>query len=86
MTDCDAVLRRLWEFLDGELPLSEAERIRAHLLECAGCRPRYRSQMRFLVALARAHAGRWAPRPEFVTRLRAVLDASAPDDGGRARG
>jgi anti-sigma factor (TIGR02949 family) len=79
MTDCRGVLRRLWEYLDGELPRAEADGIRAHLAECARCHPQYRFQLRFLNALITAHAGREVPRPEFVSRLRDALGSADGD-------
>ncbi len=74
MSDCDAVLRRLWELLDGELTREEASRIRRHLTECERCRPHYRYQLRFLNALVRSYARADVPRPEFVARLRVALE------------
>lgn len=35
--DCDAVLARLYEFLDGECPEADADAIRAHLDACEHC-------------------------------------------------
>ncbi|MBI4542188.1 MAG: zf-HC2 domain-containing protein [Gemmatimonadetes bacterium] len=74
MVDCHSVMKRLWEYLDGELPLEEAQGLREHLAVCARCYPQYQFQLAFLAALARAHAGPAAsPRPEFARRLRAAL-------------
>ncbi len=79
MSDCGDVIRQLWEFLDGELPLSEAEEIRTHLVECAHCNPQYTYQLRFLNALVSAYAAHEVPRPEFVRRLRETLDGIGDD-------
>lgn len=79
MSDCRSVIRQLWEFLDGELPRAEAEEIRRHLAECEACNPQYRFQLRFLNALVRAHAAHELPHPEFVSRVRGVLDGIGDD-------
>lgn len=78
MIDCHGVMKRLWEYLDGELPPDEADRIRDHLAMCARCYPQYRHQLAFLAQVARA-AAVTAPRQEFLRRLEAAL-ASAKDD------
>lgn len=72
MIDCHGVMKRLWEYLDGELPASDVEGIREHLAMCARCYPQYRYQLAFLSAVARAGAG-VAPRPAFAERVRAAL-------------
>ncbi len=79
MSDCQDVLRQLWEYLDGELPAGEAEEIREHLADCAHCNPQYEFQLRFLDALVKAYAAREVPHPEFVRRLRAALDGIGDD-------
>ena len=79
MSDCRSVIRRLWEFLDGELPGAEADEIRQHLAECEACNPQYRFRLRFLNALVRAYAARELPPPEFVRRLRGALDGIGDD-------
>jgi len=35
--DCDAVVRELWDFLDGELDERRWQMIRDHLAHCTGC-------------------------------------------------
>ena len=35
--ECEAVVRRLWPFLDGALPESEREGVVAHLERCDNC-------------------------------------------------
>ncbi|HVO34064.1 MAG TPA: zf-HC2 domain-containing protein [Gemmatimonadales bacterium] len=79
MSDCQSVIRQLWEYLDGELPAGEAEEIREHLAACAHCYPQYEFQLRFLDALVKAYAAREVPHPEFVRRLRTTLDAIGDD-------
>lgn len=36
-SDCNAVLARLWEYLDGELPPEERATFAAHLRRCVPC-------------------------------------------------
>ncbi len=78
MIDCHGVMKRLWEYLDGELPAHEADEIAEHLAMCARCQPQYRFQLAFLAALVRAHARRPAPGLAFASRLRAALVAADP--------
>jgi anti-sigma factor (TIGR02949 family) len=78
MIDCHGVMKRLWEYLDGELPPDEADRIREHLAMCARCYPQYRHQLAFLALVSRTAAAT-TPRQAFVKRLEAVF-ASAKDD------
>lgn len=72
MVDCQHVMKRLWEYLDGELPSEDVTALREHLAVCARCYPQYRFQLTFLATVARAGAAT-TPRPAFVQRLRAVL-------------
>ena len=77
MIDCHEVMKRLWEYLDGELPAADVDEVRAHLAECGRCYPQYQFQLAFLAALMRAGRAPGGPRPEFVKRLKVTL-ASAP--------
>ncbi|GAC1453688.1 MAG: hypothetical protein PVSMB1_02350 [Gemmatimonadaceae bacterium] len=52
--DCDAVMRQLWDFLDGELTPRRMDAIREHLAVCARCYPQVEFERTFLAALARA--------------------------------
>ena len=79
MSDCQDVIRQLWEYLDGELPTGDAEEIREHLEDCAHCNPQYEFQLRFLDALVKAYAAREVPQPEFVRRLKEALDGIGGD-------
>ena len=79
MSDCQDVIRQLWEYLDGELPAGATEDIRGHLAACAHCNPQYEFQLRFLEALVKGYVAREVPRPEFVRRLKAALDEIGDD-------
>jgi anti-sigma factor (TIGR02949 family) len=64
--DCLAVVRRLWDYLDGRLPAEEAAAIDAHLAGCAECPPHFVFERAFLAAVSAARLA----DPD-VARLRA---------------
>lgn len=66
MLDCDAVMRQLWDYLDGELTGERLAAIREHLALCARCYPQFEFERTFLDILARAR--REHPDPENVRR------------------
>lgn len=76
------VLRRLWEYLDDELPEAEAEQMRHHLAECPTCGPHAAFERRLLDRIA-------AVRPEYGelgavrARIAALLARELPrsDEG-----
>ena len=59
MYDCDAVMRQLWDYLDGELTLDREAAVRAHLAVCKRCYP----QLRFR---ARVSRGALEPSPRAL--------------------
>lgn len=72
MVDCQHVMKRLWAYVDGELPDAEVRDLREHIAVCARCGPQYRFQLAFLGLVGRAGAA-VRPRAEFVRRLHAAL-------------
>jgi anti-sigma factor (TIGR02949 family) len=54
MLDCDAVMRQLWDYLDGELTEDRVNAIREHLALCQRCYPQFEFERTFLKTLARA--------------------------------
>jgi anti-sigma factor (TIGR02949 family) len=71
--DCQAVLQRLWEFLDGELCAEDSAAFHAHLAMCSKCYPQYNFEKAFLDALAQCQCQRCAPhelRAKVFTALR----------------
>jgi predicted anti-sigma-YlaC factor YlaD len=70
--ECEAVLERLWEYLDHELVPEEAAAVRAHLGHCTGCYPSFCCDRAFLEMLARQRVRCSAP-PAFVAFIRAQL-------------
>jgi anti-sigma factor RsiW len=49
--DCHAAVRRLWDYLDGELGEADARAVDAHLAECDKCPPHFRFERAFLRAV-----------------------------------
>jgi anti-sigma factor RsiW len=49
--DCDATVRRLWDYLDVELDTVRAEEVALHLRGCDACREHFAFADHFLAAL-----------------------------------
>lgn len=77
-SECEAVVRRLWPYLDGALADAERERVVQHLEFCAGCASHFDFARAFLDAVARAQAG--APEAE-LTELRARVVGALAAEG-----
>lgn len=58
---CEAVLLRLWEYLDQELAREEAEAVGDHIDHCARCLPACHCDRAFLELLARQRSACSAP-------------------------
>lgn len=76
-SECEAVVRRLWPYLDGALAGDDRERVAQHLEFCAGCASHFDFARAFLDAVARAQAG--APQEELGELRSRVLDALAAE-------
>ena len=76
MLDCDAVMRQLWDYLDGELTAERMDAIREHLAVCARCYPQYEFERTFLETLARVRR-----EHSDYDRLRARVMAALRDEG-----
>lgn len=63
--ECLDCVKRLWEYLDGELEAEEVLAMRCHLSVCAGCRPAYECDRAFLAVLARC----WKVTPTATSEL-----------------
>jgi anti-sigma factor (TIGR02949 family) len=59
MTPCNRAMRRLWEYLDDEMPRAEAECMRHHLAGCPTCGPHAVFEQRLLdrIAAVRSRCG-----------------------------
>ena len=73
--DCDAVVARLWPYLDGALPESDRERVVQHLRDCTACQSHFDFAQAFLDAV---HAARPAAAANDELRQR-VLTALAAE-------
>lgn len=51
MIDCDAVMRQLWDFLDGELTVERMAEIEAHVVMCGRCAPQVAFERSFKAAV-----------------------------------
>ncbi len=74
MLDCEAVMRQLWDYLDGELTPERMAAVRAHLDLCKRCFPQLEFERSFLDAVARTapqHSDPDRLRERIVDRLRA---------------
>ena len=73
MIDCQAVMRQLWDYLDGELTPDRVTAIQQHLEMCARCSPQFEFERSFLDQLAllrRDHADPARLRTRLVEALR----------------
>ena len=80
MLDCDAVMRQLWDYLDGELTEERMSAIREHLAVCARCYPQFEFERTFLDTLNRVrreHSDPERVRERVLTALRAEGFAAA---------
>lgn len=53
MLDCEHVLTRLWEFIDGELADETDAAVRRHLEQCSRCYPQYNFERAYAELLRR---------------------------------
>ena len=79
MLDCDAVMRQLWEFLDGELPPDRIAMVAAHVRLCDRCGPHAEFERTFKAALRAAHRNGGAPA-SLGRRVRDALRAQELED------
>jgi len=54
MSECEAIMRRMWPHLDGALSDEERVRVVRHLTECDACRSHYKFAESFLDAVHHA--------------------------------
>ena len=75
-TECEAIVRRLWPFLDEKLPDSEQEEVTRHLERCDDCLSHFDFAKAFLDAV---HSAR--PEIEDDEALRVRVLAALTDQG-----
>ncbi len=72
MLDCQAVMRQLWAYLDGELSRDRVAAIEAHIAMCEQCYPQCQFEQTFLAQIAHArheHSDLERLRTRLVTAL-----------------
>jgi len=77
--DCETAVRRLWDFLDGELGAMSAAEVEAHLATCELCVPHFTFATGMLDAVAESRR-----LPGDLERLRDRVVASLQTHGFRA--
>jgi anti-sigma factor (TIGR02949 family) len=73
-SECEAIVRRLWPYIDGKLPDSDRERVTQHLEQCANCLSHFDFARAFLDAV---HASRPAAPDDDALRARVLAALSA---------
>jgi anti-sigma factor (TIGR02949 family) len=71
--ECEAIVRRLWPFVDGKLPDSDRERVTRHLEQCADCLSHFDFARSFLDAV---HAARPEAKDDEALRARVLAALS----------
>lgn len=83
--DCEAVIRRLWDYLDGRLAAMTHDEVEAHLASCEQCPPHFA----FASEMRRALAASPAPissddESRLRARVRSALDGVVATDANHA--
>ena len=72
-SECEAIVRRLWPYLDDRLPESDKERVTRHLRECDDCESHFDYAKAFLDAV---HAARPTVEADDALRMRVLMALS----------
>src|SRR3954469_16501664 len=72
-SECEAIVRRLWPYLDDKLPDTDKERVTRHLEECGDCASHFDYARAFLDAV---HAARPAVEADDALRVRVLTALS----------
>ena len=74
--DCETIVRRLWDYLDGRLPHVQHAEVEAHLAACALCAPHFTFAARLRASISAA-----APEvsDDEAARLRARVRRALDD-------
>ena len=83
--DCEQTVRRLWDYLDGELGALDLAKVDAHLAECDRCPPHFAFERRFLDAVRAARTATLTPAPDKTRALRGRVLAMLAADGAQGR-
>jgi anti-sigma factor (TIGR02949 family) len=74
--DCQQVVERLWDYLDGELTDETMTEIRAHLKACKGCFPHFDFEEAFLEAVRKSREEETCPdelRRKVMAKIRGAM-------------
>ena len=83
--DCEATVRRLWDYLDDALVPARVDEVEAHLATCANCPAHFAFARAFLRALSSGGGARTVSPALRQRVLRALAAAGfAPAAGGAA--
>ena len=77
MTQCEDIMKRLWEFLDGELEPVSAQALQRHLEACARCYPRYDFQRAYFKIMHRVRDRDPLPRELRIRLFQQILAEDA---------
>jgi len=78
---CQEALKRIYEYLDGELPAADSDEIRRHLDICEGCYPEVKLTTELREALQRAAQGQPCCPDALRDRVAAMLQNEATRTG-----
>lgn len=79
--DCEQTVRRLWDYLDGQLGPVDVAAVDAHLAACDRCPPHFEFEQRFLTAVRDARAVLQRPDDNHTAALRTRVLARLTADG-----
>ena len=68
--NCEQAVRRLWDYLDGELNALDVAAVDAHLVQCERCPAHFTFERRFLDAVRDARAAIYTPDTATTASLR----------------
>jgi anti-sigma factor (TIGR02949 family) len=77
--DCAETIARLWEYLDGEMPPTDSEALRAHLGNCRSyCPCLHDFDRAFLFRVTRACSAAPVAPPVLLERVQVFIARPAP--------
>ena len=86
MIDCAAVMRQLWDYLDGELDAEREATLRKHLSMCERCAGHAAFDRLFLDAVKAARTQAPSPLPLRLRVANALVEAGMPREALAAAG
>lgn len=79
--DCETIVRRLWDYIDGRLALTARDEVEAHIAACERCAPHFSfaSDLRRSIGATRPEVTD-ADEAALRDRVRQTLRSLNPDD------